>query len=328
MRPGVRPLFPTLLVLLALALGALTAADAAAQVGRPYTPLSVKTYPNIAEIGIYVGQSTIGEMDANGVTLFAASAPNGPILARIAYTGPFADPGEGNYVYSWFFPGVPPGTYYVTVVLGVVAAPNIAANQWAQVVVPGGCTSVPGTGILTREATAGGPNAVQIRLATWGGCATSFLVDVGTTPGAANVTSFEQAGGALAAAGVPAGNYYVRLRGKNALGVGAYSAVLPLAVPACTTITQTDYNLTAAVAPGQVTLSWTPGAPPPGGPITYYEAALPAPSVPSEAWPRVLLPTLATSVTAALPPGPMTVVLMAGNACGSWEAGIVTFTVP
>ena len=98
MRPGVRPLFPTLLVLLALALGALTAADAAAQVGRPYTPLSVKTYPNIAEIGIYVGQSTIGEMDANGVTLFAASAPNGPILARIAYTGPLADPGSGNYV--------------------------------------------------------------------------------------------------------------------------------------------------------------------------------------------------------------------------------------
>ena len=330
MLSGLRLPLSTLLALSTLALGA-TDAAAQAQVGQPFTPLAVQTYPNVAEIGIYLGQNTIDEMNAaGGVTLFAASAPNGPILARIAYTAPFVrDPNELNYVYSWAYHGVPAGTYYVTVILGIVATPNIAANQWAQVVVPGGCSSAPGIGLVNREATTGGPNAVQIRLAAWGGCATSFLVDVGTTPGSANVTSFEQSGGALAAAGVPAGNYYVRVRGKNALGVGPYSTVLPVAVPACSTLDEADYGLQASVAGNQVTLSWTPGpTPPPGGPITFYEAALFTPSVPIEAWPRVLLPTLATSVTAPLPSGPHTVAIIAGNACGSWMAGVVAFTIP
>lgn len=328
MPSGARSSFTLPLVLCALVMGAITAAEATAQVGQPFTPLSVMVDPEAVRIGVYLGPSTLGQMDANGVTLFAASAPNGPILARIVYTGPFADPGEGIYVYNWFFPGVPPGTYYVTVVLGVVAAPNIAANQWTPVVVTGGCTSAPGAGLLTREAAPGGPNAVQIRLAASGGCATSFLVDVGTTPGSANVTSFEQPGGALAAAGVPAGNYYVRVRGKNALGVGAYSTVLPVAVPACTTITSANYHLAAAVAGNQVTLSWTPGPTPPGGPVTFYELALATPNLPVAAWPRVLLPASTTSVTASLPPGPKTVALIAGNGCGSWPASTVAFTMP
>ena len=320
------------LVTAAVLIGVCMVAEAQARaqpVGTAFTPLAIQTAPNLAEIGIYTGQNTIDEMNAaGGVTIFAAASPNGAILARVPYFPPFVpDPNELNYVYSWAFFGVPPGTYYVTVILGVVATPNIAASDWTAVVVPGGCTTAPGTGIATRELTGTGPTDVRVRFAAWGGCASSFLVDVGTSPGSANVGSFTVPGGVLAASAVPAGSYYMRVRGQNQLGVGGYSAVLPVSVPACTTITQTDYQMTAAVNGSQVTLNWTPGAAPPGGPPTFYEIAISQPSVPSEAWPRVLLPPT-TGISAAVPPGPYSVILIAGNTCGTWFAGAATFTVP
>ena len=314
----------------ALVVGVLAAAEVSAQIGTAFTPLAILTVPNIADIRIYLGQNTIDQMtNAGGVTLFAAASPNGPILARVPYFPPFIpDPNELNYTYGWTYFGVPPGTYYVAVILGVVATPNIPASDWTAVVVPGGCTSAPGNGLVSREVTGTGPTDVRLRLATWGGCASSFLVDVGTTPGSANVGTFALGGGVLAASAVPAGNYYVRVRGQNQFGIGPYSGVLPLSVPPCTTIEEDDYQFTAAVNGNQVSLHWTPSAPPPGGPPTFYEIAIVPPSIPSEAWPRVLLPTPVTSLSAAVPPGAYTVALIAGNRCGTWLAGMATFTVP
>ncbi len=173
-----------------------------------------------------------------------------------------------------------------------------------------------------------GPNDVRLRLATWGGCASSFLVEVGTSPGTANVGTFSLPGGVLAASAVPAGSYYVRVRGQNQFGLGPHSAVLPVSVPACTTVDETDDQLTATVNGSQVTLNWTPGPPPPGGPATFYEIAIFAASAPLEAWPRVLLPTSATSISASVPSGPYSVALVAGNSCGWWLAGSTVFTVP
>jgi hypothetical protein len=314
----------------ALVVGVLGADEARAQIGTAFKPLAIQTSPNSALIQIYTGQNTLAQMtSAGGVTLFAAASPNGAILARLPYFPPFIpDPNELNYTYGWGYFGVPPGTYYVAVILGVVATPNIAASDWTAVVVPGGCTSAPGIGLATREVTGAGPNDVRLRLASWGGCASTFVVEAGTSPGSANVGTFSIPGGVLAASAVPAGNYYVRVRGQNQFGLGPQSAVLPVSVPACTTVDQTDYQLTPAVNGSQVTLTWTPGAPPPGGPPTYYEIAIFAPSVPLEAWPRVLLATPVTSITASVPPGPYTVALVAGNGCGSWLAGLATFTVP
>jgi hypothetical protein len=314
----------------ALVASVLTATEAGAQIGTAFMPLAIQTYPNIADIRIYTGQNTIGQMTgAGGVTLFAAASPNGAILARVPYFPPFVDDSdELNYTYGWSYFGVPPGTYYVAVILGVVATPNIAASAWTAVVVPGGCSVPPGIGLATRETSGTGPNDVRLRLASWGGCASNFVVEVGTSPGSANVGTFSVPGGVLAASAVPAGNYYVRVRGQNQFGLGPHSAVLPLSVPGCTTIVETDYQVAATVNGSQVTLNWTPGPPPPGGPATFYEIAIFAPSVPLEAWPRVLLPTPATSISASVPSGPYTVALVAGNSCGTWLAGLTTFTVP
>lgn len=319
------------LAMAVLALSALTTADAAAQVGRPFTPLIVLTDVNAAMVGIYVGRDTIGEMTAaGGVTVFASMSPNGPLVASVPFLPPFNAPiNELNPVYTWSFFGVPPGTYYVAIVLGVVQTPNVPNNAWAQVVVPGGCSGPPGTGMVTRE-VAGGPTAVRLQLAAWGGCSTSYLVEAGTTPGGTNVLSFEQPGGALTASNVPAGDYYVRVRGRNAQGLGGYSRVLPVSVPACPTVVveETEDGPQASVAGNQVTISWTPDPAPPGGPITFYEAALFQPESPIESWPRVLLPTLATSITATLPPGLHRVAIVAGNRCGTWTVGVATFTIP
>ena len=317
------------LAIAALAICALTAADAAAQIGRPFTPLIVLTDVNAAMVGIHAGPYTINEMTAaGGVTVFASMFPNGPLVASVPYLPPFNAPiNELDPVYTWSFFGVPAGTYYVAIVLGVVQTPNIPNNAWTQVVVPGGCTSPPGTGLVTRAA-AGGPANVRLQLAAWGGCSTSYLVEAGTTPGGTNVLSFEQPGDALTASNVPAGNYYVRVRGRNGLGAGRHSAVLPVAVPACTTLNDADYELQASVAGNQVTLSWTPDGPPPGGPITFYEVAVYLPDSPIAAWPHFLLPSLATSVTTTLPSGSHRLALIAGNRCGAWTAGTVLFTVP
>ncbi len=314
----------------AFIVGILSAAPASAQVGTAFTPLAIATAPSYASIRIYTGQNTIDQMNAaGGVTLFAATAPNGTVLARVPYFPPFLpNPNELDPTYGWDYPGVPPGTYYVAVILGIVAAPNIAPGDWTQLVVPGGCAGPPGTGLVSREVFGNTGNNVRLRLASWGGCASTYLVDLGTSPGAANLGSFPVSSGVLGGAAVPAGTYYVRVRGQNAAGIGAYSAVLPVTVPACSTIDEDDYALTSTVVGSQVTLNWTPKPPPPGGPVTFYELALFAPSVPLEAWPHILLPTPATSISASVPPGAYTVALLAGNSCGSWLAGVVAFTVP
>ncbi len=314
----------------ALIASVLTAAEAGAQIGTAFTPLAIRTSPNAALIQIYTGQNTLDQMNnAGGVTVFAAASPNGAILARLPYFPPFVpDPGELNYTYGWGYFGVPPGTYYVAVILGVVDTPTIAASDWTAMVVPGACSGPPGIGLANREASGTGPNDVRLRLGSWGGCASSFLVEVGTSPGSANLGTFTQAAHFLTASAVPAGNYYVRVRGQNQFGLGPHSAVLPLSVPACTTIEERDEQLAATVNGNQVTLNWTPGPQPPGGLATFYEVALFAPSVPLEAWSRVLLPAPATSISASVPSGPYTVALVAGNSCGTWLAGVTAFTVP
>lgn len=56
----------------------------------------------------------------------------------------------------------------------------------------------------------------------FGGCAGGFLVEAGSTPGASNIASFEQGGVLRDGTGVPAGNYYFRVRAKNQFGIGPY----------------------------------------------------------------------------------------------------------
>ena len=312
----------------------LTAASAAAQVGTAVTPLIVQGVRAAAFIGFSgIAQSDVATA-AGGVTLFTAYVPNGPLLARLPIPPPFLVDPDSSTPSGWQFYGVPPGTYYVAVVYGIVAAPSIAATDWVRLVVPGVCTGAPGLGMVDRRSAEAEPSTVRLFLATFGGCATSYLVEAGTSPGVANVASIETSQFLLSAVGVPTGSYYVRVRGRNEFGIGPYSAVLPVSVPGgCPPeLTEIGSVLTAAVVGHQVTLTWTPPVPAPqGGPITYYELARLDGRPPGSPTLPFLLPGTARSFTATVPSGTYAVGLYAGNAC--WSSGptgiaSVSFTVP
>jgi hypothetical protein len=310
----------------------LTAASAAAQVGTAVTPLNVQGYPNRSvAIGFSDEAQANAATAAGGVTLFSAHVPNGPLLARLALFPPFVSDPESGIPFRWNFSGVPPGSYYVAVVYGIVDAPSIPVAHWTRLVVPGACTGAPGVASVERRSPDAEPSSVQLLLTNAGGCATSYLVDVGTSPGATNVASFEHAGILLSATGVPAGSYYVRVRGRNQFGIGPHSAVLPLRVPGCLPEpVEIGSELTATVAGQQVTLTWTAPVPAPqyGGPITYYELARLDGSSPLSPPVPFLFPVTASRFTATVPSGTYAVGLYAGNACWSSPIASVAFTVP
>lgn len=310
--------------------GPFAVSPASAQIGTAITPITVASDPG-GFVYIAFGSSSNQWKNAEllgGVTVFAADAPNGTLLARLPLLPPFQSD-DFSTPPGWTFTGVPAGTYYIAMVNGIVGTPSIPANAWARLDVTGSCAGVPGMALLNRDLNAG-PSAVRVTMTAFGSCARSFLIEAGTSPGAANIASFEQGAAFLDATGVPAGSYYLRVRAKNPAGVGAYSAVLPLPVPACPAeIPDEVDDLTATVVGNTVTLSWTPPATPPGRPVTYYELAVLSAAPPGSPAPRYLLPGSMTSISAALPSGTYQVLMYAGNSCGSESgSGVVTFTVP
>ncbi len=324
---------PTLACLIACGM---VAGEADAQVntqpGEAILPLVLYTHPGVAAIYFYAPVNFRDAMNsAGGVTLFAASAPNGPLFVRLPFLAPFPPPPDDtDNDYGWYFPGVPPGTYYVAVILGVVDTPNIAPQHWTRLVVPGACTSAPGMGTVSRDLAGGVADSVRLFLGASGGCATGYRIEVGTSPGTANVASIQQAGVLLSADAVPSGSYYVRVTGINQFGPGRSSEVLPVAVPDCsaTVPVEESLNFGSTVVGHQVTLTWTPPVTPPGRPVTYYEIALLNTGTVHEPNPRILLPTTASSFSTSVPSGTYAIGLHPGNACGSWMGGSLTFTVP
>lgn len=318
------------LAALALTVCLVNAAAAGAQaIGTPVNGLNLKSEASDVYIGLEsTAQAEFGNT-AGGLTLFASYAPNGPALVRLPFPAPFYVDPDGGFPPGWSFQGVPPGLYYVVMIYGIVATPNVPAQAWRPLPVTAGCTTAPGLGLVDRQSAGVSSGDVRLFMSAVGGCATSYLVEAGTTPGGSNVASFEQAGVLLAAPAVPPGNYYVRVRGKNQFGVGPYSAVLPVSVPDCVAEGPDEIdNLKATVVGPVVTLTWTAPVTPPGRPITYYELArldgVPAGQPP----PRILIPSAVTSFSATVPPGTYTISLFAGNACGTGTTDALRFTVP
>jgi hypothetical protein len=309
----------------------LTATSAGAQVGTAVDPLNVFGDPNVVTIGFSVTAQADAATSYGGVTLFAASAPNGPLFVRLPFLPPYQVDSDSSTPTPWRFSAVPPGTYYIALIYGVVDAPSIPAEDWTPLVVPGACSAPPGMGLVDRESAGVEPDTLRLFLSALGGCATSYLVEAGTSPGAANLASFEHTGVLLSVSGVPAGSYYVRVRGRNQFGLGPYSSVLPVSVPDCPPgWTELGSDLTATVVGHQVTLAWTPPVPAPqvGGPITYYELAQLNDGSPESPPQRFLIPVTSNSFSATVPSGTYAVGLFAGNSCRSDAVASVIFSVP
>ncbi len=266
-----------------------------------------------------------------GLTLFASSSPGGPIVARVAFLPPFAKDLEAGILPRFEFNGVPPGTYYVVLVSGVVGTPSVPPSAWRQLVVAGACLSVPGVGIVSRDSAGQAPGTLRLLMSDAAGCATSFDLDAGITPGGTEIARLSNIPGLLVVPTPPPGTYYVRVRGRNAFGVGAVSDVLPIAEPGCNpalgqTTPYGPANFKSMVAGNNVTLTWTitPG----GASTTFQEIVLYHLRVGAQPPPTILLPATATSVSAAVPSGTYFLLLLAGNVCGKSDFESIQFTVP
>lgn len=302
-----------------------------AQTVGQVVPITVQTFQQ----ELLIELQDFAPQNGFDLTLFAANTAGGPLVARLPFVKVASSNGdvEAGIRPAWYFPGVPPGTYYVVMVAGIVGTPTVPAAAWRRLVIAGSCPSVPGFGVIDPLSGGQVPGQLRLFLGTSDGCASTFDLEAGTTPGGSDVARLSGLDKAVAGPTPPPGHYYVRARGRNAAGAGAYSSVLPIAVPACNPvlgerIPHGPRNLTANVVGQTVTLSWTAGMPVPGFPVTFQELLLFSPAG-GYANPVLLLPATVTSVSGVVPPGSYMVGVQDGNVCGvTNQFASVSFVVP
>lgn len=90
--------------------------------------------------------------------------------------------------------------------------------------------AVPGTPQNVLASSSGGVVAITWSAANTGGAATGYVLEAGSGPGLANLASVPVTGTSFTTAGVPAGTYYIRVRGVNSIGTGPASADVQLVV--------------------------------------------------------------------------------------------------
>jgi hypothetical protein len=124
-------------------------------------------------------------------------------------------------------PGVPNGAYYVRVVAGNAAGVSAPTADHLIRVGP----APPGAPrTLTATGGAGGTVAIAWQPPSSGGTPSSYLLLAGHTPGAATY-QIPVNGTGLAASGIAAATYYVRVVAVNAAGISAASNEVALVVP-------------------------------------------------------------------------------------------------
>lgn len=315
-------------LLAAAALFALAALPAAAR--TPGQALTINTYVYGQLVQVVMIDYATAEADS-GATLFASGSPGGPVLARVPLLPPYQYNLEAGILPGFSFNGVPPGSYYLVLISGVVATPTVPGSAWKQVVVSGGCpAAVPGIGSVTRDPSPA-PGTLGLFLASGDGCGTSYELEAGTAPGVGNIATFTGLLQALVVPTPPPGVYYVRARGRNAFGAGAWSDVLPLSVPTCDGSPgqrppDGPFNLKATVLGNNVTLTWTQS--PGGPPQIFQELLLFHLRVGAQPVPTILLPGSMSTVSATVPSGLYQLGLLGGNACGKSDFDSIQFTVP
>jgi hypothetical protein len=155
----------------------------------------------------------------------------------------------------------------------------------------GGSGAVPGPPLGLTSTTNGTTVTLAWAAPSTGGAVTNYVIEAGSAPGLTNLASFtiSDAQTSMVFPGVPPGVYYLRVRGRNALGTGVPSNEI---VATSGALPSPPTGLAATVAGSTVTLGWS--APTSGEPVTTY--ILEAGSAPS-------LSNLATLVTDSAVPG-------------------------
>jgi hypothetical protein len=223
---------------------------------------------------------------------------------------------------------LPAGTYYARVrAVNAVGQSVPSPETSATVVAPSPIPGPPGNFSATTTGT-----TVSL---TWTGssigeAASHYLIDAGSAPGLANLASIDTASPltSLTVPNVPAGTYWIRVRGANTAGAGAPSQDVSLVMGAaggCVGLPAAPVLLTPVVSGFNVSLSWN--APMLGrAPVGYVLYAGSAPGVSNLA--SFGTGSAATSFAASAPAGAYFVRIAGANACGVGPASNeVSFTL-
>ncbi|HUU35131.1 MAG TPA: PQQ-dependent sugar dehydrogenase, partial [Vicinamibacterales bacterium] len=147
-----------------------------------------------------------------------------------------------------------------------------------------------------------------------GGTATSYIVEAGNAQGLANLGSATTTATSIAVGGVPTGQYFVRVRARNAVGTSLPSADV-IATVGCTAPAP-PATFTAAVSGNAVTLAWNVAA---GTTATVIDAGY-TPGATALSTPFAA--PMAGIVVPGVPPGTYYLRARALNACGTSSASV------
>lgn len=144
-----------------------------------------------------------------------------------------------------------------------------------------------------------------------GGSPSDYLIYAGNAPGASNILNGLSFGDTSLVAAVPPGQYFVRVRARNAGGVSLPSNEAAMSVGLSCALPSAPRNPTHSRVGRTVTINWTPPAS--GGPVIY---TLQAGSFSSGV--DILTAPLGgdTGIVTGAPPGTYYVRVIARNACG------------
>jgi predicted phage tail protein len=158
---------------------------------------------------------------AQSYTIEAGSTSGASNLANFA---------TGNTATRFSTSGVPNGTYFVRVRASNSVGVSSASNEATLVVGPPACTAAPTPGTLSGTASASG--TVVLTWTAASGSPTSYVLEAGSAPGLSNLANSDLGGTArtFTANNVGPGTYYIRVRAKNACGVGPASNEIQLTV--------------------------------------------------------------------------------------------------
>jgi hypothetical protein len=268
-----------------------------------------------------------------GITLFGSHSPSGSYVGVLPQRTRLNGEGQPECP-AFIIPGVPPGTYWVTVVYGFVSTENVAVSAWQPITVAGACTRAPSPPVLLPGQPVITGDDVSVAFASPPDCgANEMVLEVGLQPGAIDLPPITVGSLAFAVNDVPPGTYYLRARSRNPYGESKPSTVVPIRVPGgCTGVPglatpQAPLNPTVTKNGNVVTLSWsqTPGV---ASTPTFYVISIKNPSS-GLTLDNLVIPAQ-TSISAALGPGAYRVGIASGNACGTTSpiTGDLTFTVP
>ena len=200
--------------------------------------------------------------------------------------------------------------FAVMIAAVVIGMPRLGARQAAP---------TPPTGLKYVVSPGGG---VSLQWTHSTGTVTNYVLEAGVVPGAPFLRLPAGSDGllygkmpelvpAFTAAGIGAGNFYVRIRGANGAAESAPSNEVEVPIRAGCFTPGAPTNFTQIVRGTLGFLAWNAGN---GGQATTYTVR--ASFVPNDPNPPIQLPLTALAFTLGIPPGSYYVHIVASNACG------------